>query len=630
MRIDYTKTRFKLFAGDGFEITDFANNIKIGLPDPDPGQILTWQGTIEVDRNLKAIRMGLTDAAFDPRSFPLRWRPDRPMTLQLFSEGRSAIIPLRISKYAYSASKQKGTANVVQILDALSKDRPAESPEFKIDRANGGSEIALVIQALLKLAYKDSALTLPAIDTTKIWGKIEDDIATRNPINSAADLGASCWTCLNVRSDESLEYLSLDPLKSPVLFRRSLGSIELEPEMTIEADWKSKVILTGHYQKAAVPECGEKSGFIVNFVDKKGLDDKNRPVIISTDSKGAYAKVFPGSGNASTALVTSERKTIITQYGDADDHYTLGHIWQRASDGFAVSLDGDPFRCPNPDVVIAEIPAIKKQGCASGVVATLTVTSKPFAAIFPDRPFSADYADIWVESVELQCDSKKVIWQCRGKASPATLGLILDLVIASKEEVLANSGSRPGATEGGLVDKNDPNKGTKCLEPAACPEERQPMPDYKMTTEAVRGECAIVPSNWQPLIKLPLVQDMGFVPSQKHADILACQVAAKHVRKGDAHTCEMPVPIEWLAAGCPPIFRFHYHDREYEAVGVAIEITDKYQKITCDALGMGIAPMVPMPPAQEPYIPGFQIIGANSIVGFSGDTFAGIQLSAVF
>ena len=630
MRIDYTKTTFRLFAGDGFEITDFASSIKIGCPDPDPGQILTWQGSVEIDRNLKAIRSGLSDDEFDPRYFPLRWRPDRPFRLQLFSEGRSATIPLRISKYAYSRSKSKGTANLVQILDALAKDRPAESPEFKIDRANGGSDISLVIKALLKLAYKDSALPVPAIDVSKIWGKIEDEIATRNPINSAADLGASCWTCLNVRSDESLEYLSLDPLKSPVLFRSPLGSMELDPEMGIEADWKSKVILTGHYQKASVPECGEKSGSGATFIVKDGLDDKNRASVITTKSMGAQSKVFPGSGNASTALVVSEQKTIITQYGDSSANYTLAFLWNKVTDGFSVALDGDPFKCPNPDVVVSEIPIIKRKSCSTESVATLTITSKPFAAIFPDRPFSRDYADIWVETVELQCETKKVIWQPRGKASPATLGLILDLVVTNKEDILPNSPTRAGYTEGGPIDKNDPSKGTQCLESKPCEEERQPMPDYKMDTVPVRGVCAITPQNWVPLVKLPLVQDMGFVPSQKHADMLACQVGAKHVRKGDAHTCEMPVPWEWLAAGAPPVFRFHHHDREYEAVGVAIEITDKYQKITCDALGMGSAPIVPQPPAQEPYIPEFQIIGASTIMGFSGDLFSGIQLSAVY
>ena len=337
MRIDYSKTSFKLFAGDGFEITDFADSIKLGVADPDPGQRLTWQGQIEISYNLKAFRSGLAEAEFDEYQRPLRWRPDRPMRLELITEsGAVAIIPLRIQRYAYSAQKRKGTANLHQILDAIAIDRPAEAAEFTIDRTAGGAELTVVIRALIDLAYKSIALPTPTIGLTGIWGRFDDVISTRNPLNDAADLGAGCWSFLRVRSDESIEFISLDTLNQPVLFRRHAGQMELDPEMRGFADWRSKAIVTGHFQRASLPDCDS-----TDKEQKNGLDAQQRPMIMETTSEAAYATVYPGTGSKSTTLTPAEKKTIITQYGDSDFTGTLAAIWNRVTDGFSTSLNGD-------------------------------------------------------------------------------------------------------------------------------------------------------------------------------------------------------------------------------------------------------------------------------------------------
>lgn len=623
MRIDYTKTSFKLFAGDGFEITDYADSIKIGAADPDPGQILTWQGQIEISYNLKAVRSGLAEAEFDEYQRPLRWRPDRPMRLELIAEdGTIATIPLRIQRYAYSAQKRKGIANVHQILDAIAIDRPAEAAEFILDRVTGGAEITKVIKALIDLAYRVVSLPTPAIGLSGIWGKFEDTISTRNPLNDAADLGAGCWQFMRVASDESIEFMSLDPIAAPVLFRRHAGEMELDPEMRGFADWRSQAIVTGHYQKAGLPDCDS-----LDKEQKNGLDNQQRPMIMETTSEAAYATVYPGTGSKSTTLTPAEKKTIITQYGDSDFTGTLAAIWNRVTDGFSTSLNGDPLNTPNPQVVIDEIPVLKRTK-ETGAIGTITVSSRPFGSIFPDRPPGADLKVFFVASVELQTERKKVTFAPRGVAAPATEGLILDLVVVNREIVAPNSSNKATFTEYGPVDPNDPNKGLRCLEPRPQLEPRVTQPDFKMETVPVRGVCAIAPQGWEPLVKVPLIKNFGFIPSQAHANALACQVASQHVRKGSPHTTTMPIPEEWIAGDCPPLFRFHHGSAEYEAIGLALELSDKRRSLSFDALRLGSCPAVPIPAPPLPYIPGgFQIVGGRAIVGFGGQTGQTVQLT---
>jgi hypothetical protein len=623
VRIDYTKTNFRLFAGDSLEITEYVDSIKIGIPDPEPGQILTWQGQIEISYNLPAIRSGVAEAEFDEWQRPLRWRPDRLMALILIAEnGENTLIPLRIQRYAYSRQKRMGVANVHQIIDALAIDRPAEMAEYQLDRVDGGAELTDVIGSLIDLAYKVVSLPTPAIDLSKIWGKFEDTIATRNPLNDAADLGAACWTFMRLDPLERIQFMSLDTLMQPILFRRSDREMELDPEMNGFADWRSKAIVTGHYQHAAIPDCE-------NTDQKENLDEQDRPMILQTISEAAYATVYPGTGSTSTALTPSEKKTVLTQYGDSELSGLLSQIWGRVTGGLlTATVEAEAVNTPNPEVVVPEIPQIKKTD-NTGSVGTITITSRPFGSIFPDVPAGpADLKTFYVASVELQTERKKAVFAPRGIASPASIGLLLDLVLVSREIIPEHSASTLTATEGSPIDPNDPNKGLRCLEPRPQLEPRSTMPDFKMETVPVRGECNIEPQGWEPLVKVPLIKDFGFIPSQAHANALACQVAAQHVRKGSPHTTTMPIPAEWIAAGCPPIFRFHCGAVEYEAIGLALEFSRDRRSLSFDALRLGAAPLVPVPADPPLYIPGSpQIVSpVGSIVGFGGDAGRSIQL----
>lgn len=625
--IDFSKTTFQLIAGDGDDVTDFVDSIKIGVPDPDPGQILTWQGSISLSQNLAA-RLKPSNY-FEAKANPLRWRPDRPFLLKIFSGGKEGLIPLRVQKYSFNRATKKAEVNVVQIIDSIAKDRPAESPEIKIDRKRG-TELKDLIKALIGMGYKAIDLPTPPIDTGLIWGKIEDDTATRNPINTAADLASSCWVYMRVLANESISFRSLDPLAYPVVFRRPFGSIDIEPDMGVDVDWKSKAIVTGHYQKADESECGNRSTSGATFVDKKGLDNKGRAVIQTTSGE-EYLSLLTVNGDPQPPVLTKGwTKTILTQYEDAVNPYRLIDLWTQVSDGLSTALNGDPVVTPNPSIVADEIPELKRvSSCATGVLGTITVQCAPFEVIFSDVPAGADRGKLFVKEVEIQTELKKVTFKPRGVASPASVGSVLDLVITRREVVEPNSASKRGMVEDGARDPNDPSKGTRCLEKEACPEDKQEAPEFKMTTVPVRGECSIAPQNWEPLVKLPLVEDFGFIPSQEHGDKLACQVAAKHVRKQEAFICEMPIAPEWLESGCPPNFRFHYDDAEYEAIAPAIEITDKGGKFNFDALRIGEAPIVPQAPL--PSIPqfneGFAIVAPDAIELFYGDT---IDIPALF
>jgi hypothetical protein len=629
MRLDYSYKQIRLFVGDSeFEITDYLDGFELAVPDMDLGQRITWQGGFQLSYNTKALRGGLTEADFSPYVHPDRWRPDRRLAIEFRAEtGETHRIPLRIRSYSYTPATNTspgiGQGEFYQLLDAVDKDRPAIDAGFSVGGATGvpgevspGNNLALVVQRLLDLAFSGSSVQPASATVSGIWGGISDVIATRNPIADAADLAATCWQWIIARDDEGATLISGDPMTHPILFTRARGQFEIEAEER-KGDWASKAIVTGSYQVARPPD--EDCGGDGAPPDPNDLDDQKRPKIIRTTSTATFAEVFP-NGGTSSALTTLERKTILYQYADSLPQDNLVSLWTQVNVSMSV---------PNPLAIPTYIPSID-QSEGNEVVGTMTIREKPAGSIFESLGTNDN---LRIYEIEIESERRKVRLRPWGLINEAA-GTNFTLYPSPDEQIDIASASRPEPQP--YLETPGDNNSKRCLEKKIEKEPRQTAPDWQMETVPVRGECEILPENWAPVLGFPRIEDFGFIPSQAHANALACHCAAKWARETDPWRVTLPIAPEWIIAGCPPYFRCHLHDAHYEAVACTIVQNDGRTQMQFQANRIGSAPVAPAPVAPAPFIPVYDngeltlqlTANVGSIVGISGEDIGPFYVTA--
>jgi hypothetical protein len=606
MRLSYQVKPHQILFG-GWDATPYLDSIGITTPEIEIGETLTWSGDFQVSYNRMAQFAGLDDDDFSPFAHPERWRPDRGVIIELENaQGQTGRIACRIQKYTYDEQNRTGRGTLYQLMDAVNRSRPSEVVETVIGA--GGVALAGVVTQLIYAAGG----AIGTVSTGGIWGLIDDKVSTRNPIEDAQKLAATCWQWLRHDRGEAVHTISGDPLTHPILFRRSLAEVELEPDLENNNDWHSRSIVTGSYQRAkpAEEDCGDD--------DKNDLDDQNRPKIIRTTSTATFAEVFPSS-NLGSGLTTSEEKTILYQYGNSPISENIQSLWAQ--------VVGD-LNIPNPLQVADYLPSIGPSD-DSGVVATVTIRQKPAGSIFPQLGTSTT---LRVFDIQIESERRKTNLKPWGLLKPSE-GANFTLYPAPDEQIDPTSASRPDPSPG----RADENGDRVCLEKPVQPEPRQPAPQFEMETVPVRGECTIAPVGWAPIVQLPLVTDFGFLPSQGHANYLACQIAARETRRLYAYVAEMPVPDEWIAADMPGYFRCHLGAAEYEATAVELILTSEdngSMRLRFRAHRIGTAPNIPTPPPPQPFIPeangALQLsIPVGGVVGVAGSGSATIQLQAI-
>jgi hypothetical protein len=646
MRLNYSPQSIRLFVGVlDFEITDFLDGFDLGAPDPDIGQRLTWTGSFTIAYNTDAIAAGITEADLSPYTHPERWRPDVPMAIEFTAGTTITRIPLRIQNYSYlpmaGGTVGQGQGTFHTILDALAKDRPGEDAGF--DVGVGGTPLVQAVETLLTVGYSVSPI-VPVIGALNLTGAIDDKISTRNPINDCADLAATCWQWITVGAGETIGTISGDPMAHPILFTRPLGAYEIEAETDGRGDWYSKAIVTGSHQRAVPPktECDDR--------ELDSLDAKGRPGAITTVTMATFAEVFPGrnfaGNNISGVVVQSydtevlkEEKIILYQYGD-----TQVVTWGTTTGNMAAILTSVVFGLgiPNLSTITNNLPTILADPDIESPVLTVTVSIQFGGAIYPQLGVNTARR---CATIQIESERVKLIYKPRGTIREA-YGADYTMVASPRETINEDSASKPRIVPG-RPKGSPPGTPNKCLEKAKQPEPRQTAPQWTMETVVVRGEAAIQPQNWTPLIQLPKIEDFGFIPSQAHADALAVQVAARCARESDPWNVSLPIPIEWVLAGCPPYFRVHLHDAHYEAVAIRVLIGPSRAAMEFQANRIGGAPIAPAQVPALPFVPRYtlgpvppgggdppivqelQIVpSVGAIVGIAGDQIGPIIVQA--
>jgi hypothetical protein len=65
----------------------------------------------------------------------------------------------------------------------------------------------------------------------------------------------------------------------------------------------------------------------------------------------------------------------------------------------------------------------------------------------------------------------------------------------------------------------------------------------------------IRPNGWVPVVEQMIALDIGQIPGPGTAQFVAEKVAYREEIRRDSIDAKQPIPIAWLLAGCPPIFR---------------------------------------------------------------------------
>jgi hypothetical protein len=566
MRLNYRIPEYEFKIG-AFDASAFLNSFSLNCSPLEINAPALWSGDFELDYNRIAMRSGLTENDFDPLHTPARWRPGQAVVQ--IKINTYPLPPLRIENYVYDAKTRTGRGRLVQLLALIGGDRPAAEPDVIIP--GDGLPLNRAIEELLKSAYALANLTPTlAISNTAITGVIHAPLTTRDPIADAQKLAGVNWQWLTVTPTESTTVFSCNPSDHGVLFSRSIGQVEWEPDLDAIHFAAPKVIVTGSRQILDdVPACPNDPN--------PAADSKGRPKRVTTEQFEPFGKVFPQSGT-STNPVISMRKTIQYAYNKADTGIsTIG--WSLPFDvgsdlNTATSLNTKDFDANTP-------------------IKTLTVIEEPFGKVFPK---SGTSANLVVSKAIVETPFVRAEYIPFGVIFPSS-GTSLNLYAAPRE-VLTNQRVAQKPDHGGEI---DPLTGKpRCFEKPPELEDAQPVPQKPLKTEVIKGEAIVTTPNWTPLIPRPLIEEVGFIPTPGHATSLAQQIALREQRRRSAVQVGMPIPTEWLQAGCPVAFRLLCHDGEFWGEGPIVAFSEGFAEFSFSGGRIGTLATVIAEPAPYP------------------------------
>ena len=538
---------------------------------------------------------GLTENDFDPLGSPLRWRPGLS-AVSITIRGYS-LPKFRIEGYAYNPQTRKGQGRLVQILALLSaRDAPSSEPDIRIET---GKPIVDVVVSLLNHAFLGTPLSPNlALNTIGMEGSIYSPIVTRKPAQDAQKLVGISWRWLTVGLNEEIGLFNASPSSKSVMLSRSLRDVEWDPDLDNIHFAAPKVIVTGSCQLADLISCP---------VDPNpAADGSGRPKKVVTESYMPFGQIFPQSGTSTTPTL-AYKKTIYYGY----NRIIIGAINIINNWDLSFDYSGEIGR----DLATARYDNTRDYD-ANTPIATQTIIEEPAGKIFPSLGTNTNMR---VSSVTVETPFIRSVYVPAGVIFPQ-LGTNFNLY-ASPREVLTGERVPLKPTHGGTI---DPRTGKPtCYEATPLLEETQPVAQNPLKTVVIRGEADVIAPNWTPLNPVPHIEEVGFLPSETHAIKLAQNIALREQYRRDAVQLTMQIPIEWLAAGCPPGFKMLCHDGEFWCDAIIISIQGE-AKFSCSAARIAklINIIQPQPPI-APYIPtgSPQLLTPDSATGTIGTPF---------
>ena len=611
MPLNYTPPRFRFIVGTR-DLTSIVHKWNIQSKALEINSDGCWQGGFTIECGMAGWDYAqFPDSLMDPLTSPALWRPSQsPVTIAIEFNGTYYNLPkMRIDKYAWNPQTRTGEGTLIQFVESLNKTRPAMTPELKI-----GQQVPLkeVIEKLIDASQFDSPQKMTRT-ITGITGVLDSGMTTRNPIADVQKICGVNWRWLTVTPAESIVTVSGTPEDYPILFSRSLGEVIWEPDIQNINFATPKVIVTGSRQVPDPHNCACTPSPDHN----KYVDSKGRTKLSKTEEKKPYKEVFEKSTRLNETL--AERKTIMYRYRDRSFvGGVIDYIEFLDYGGVDVGLSYDIMVFVNQSNAIT-----CKDIDEMTPIATVTVKEWPRGRISTkfgeDGNFSV--AEILIEGPTLR--ARLVPIGTLNTQDPQNLNLMW----ASKE-VLKNDRNT------GKCGTADPKTGTaSCVTSSPQLEAAQPGAEVPLITEVIKAESSVLYNGWYPLIKDPHIEDVGFIPSQAHANKLATSIVNREERRRNAVQVSMPLRSipEYFVAGCPIVGRARVYDGDFgfEAVIITMEKERAEVSFSCGRMNQ-FSPPVPGPPALTPYIPGtgLQLIAPTTTIALQTGTVNYIQVSA--
>jgi hypothetical protein len=351
-------------------------------------------------------------------------------------------------------------------------------------------------------------------------------LTSRNPIQDAQTFLSKSWSWLHQDNTETIRTVSGDPAGQGALFSRNDNQYEGEPAIEHLDFAASRVIVSGAYQRLATIPCVVSPEPINDALDRKA-----RPKYQRVAEEQPINKVFSsGVGSNDTTPTTSEIKHIFYQYPD-------DLTWDSRLGGFITT---SIFFDVQTDYPLPENPI-------DSPCQTITIYEWPAGRIFSALGSNTSLS---VYAIDIQSERRKGRWVCRGTLA-SDVGSDFTLIIERYERLTTKPVIAGFTDHAGVINPHTGQPG--CLVPKPREEERKQLPDYPLETVPVAGAALVEPLGWTPIAKRVLSIEVGFIPSIADAVYLARQIAAREWRRRDAQQITMPIPDEWLAAGCPPL-----------------------------------------------------------------------------
>ncbi len=618
MPLNYTPPKFRFIVGT-LDVTTIVHGWNIHSKALEINSDGCWQGSFTIGCGMTGRDYTqFPDSLMDPLTSPTLWRPSQSsVTIAIEFGGTYYSLPrMRIDKYTWNPQTRTGEGTLIQFCESLNKTRPAMTPELKI-----GQQVPLkeVIEKLIDTAQLDSPQKMTRT-ITGITGVLDSAMTTRNPIADVQKLCGVNWQWLTVDSTESIVTVSGTPEDYPILFSRSIGDVVWEPDIQNINFAAPKVIVTGSRQVPDPHECGCTPSPDHN----KYVDSKGRTKIQTTEEKKPYKEVFEKSPRLDETI--AERKTIMYRYLDKEwmggvvdyiSFFDYGGVDVGVSYDIQVFVNkSNPFTCKGYDEMTP--------------IATVTVKEWPRGRI--NTKFGEDgnfsVAEILIEGPTLR--ARIVPIATVNDKDPQNLNLMW----VSKEELKNDRNT-------GKCGTADPKTGkASCVTSAPQLEAAQPGAEVPLITEVIKAEAEVLYNGWYPLIKDPHIEEVGFIPSQKHGDKLAMQIARREERRRNAVQVSMPIGSlpEYFIAGCPIVGRARVYDGDFgfEAVIISYAKTKAEISFSCGRINQ-FSPPVPSPIVLAPYIPVapaagitpvLQLIAPTTTIALQTGTVNYIQVSA--
>jgi hypothetical protein len=532
MKLDYSIPQFQLLIGN-FNATDYLDEIALSLPMHEITQKLSWSGRFKVSFNRKAIAQGLTAGEFDQGATPSRWRPGQ-QPVRLFIKGYPLPV-MRIDRYAYNPQTGIGEGSLHQIIDAIATDRPATKGEIEIYY----TPLNAIVNSLLAVAFRESTVN-SGWSVGGLAGQLLGGFVTRNPIADAQKLLGTQWRTLTVDTAEVTRshYCGLNN----ALFSRTLNQIEIEPDIDHINFAASRIIVTGSRQvpKKITPVPGNP-----------------KPKLQKTEENLPYTEVYPGStiyNTPQTFQVQSEKKQIHYQYEDDDsiEFYFFSLVFGGVpSLGFELQSRANRIY-PGDNNKAFQVVTVKEW--PKGRIKSL-----------------GDDSTLAIAQLEVQTEDRRRTWVPKLLLVPTVAGQPEDYsLVLKKDEKLTTPPTTDKSNQGNTT---DPRTGQPTiLEPKPIIEGQKPIADQPMETEPVLGVAQVSPAGWSPIAPSDQIIEVGFLPDKDVATQLASNIAVREARRRDSMAVTMPIPDEWLIAGCPILPTVALWDGMWLAEGLIVSL----------------------------------------------------------